>query len=573
MKKEFQRKVKIRIVSVALLLSFCGVGIVARLYFLQVVFHQKLSSRAASQIYEEVSFAPKRGDISDRQGRKLAVNVEVDSVYGVPSRVEDPQAAARALSRLTGGSARSYLAKLNNDRSFVWLQRRVSPAVAKSIRELEIDGIDFMKENRRYYPQRELAAQLLGMAGIDNQGLEGVELAYDDYLLREAVRLMVEKDARGRDILIAGPPPEVLREGVEVRISIDEVLQHIAQSELARGVKEAGARGGSIVVLDPGTGEVLAMANLPYFNPNEFQLYGPRYFRNRSVGDLVEPGSILKPVLMAAALEEKAVEPRSIFDCENGSMRFMGRVLHDVHPHQWLDTVGVIVKSSNIGATKIAIELGPEKYYKNLRRFGFGEKSGIDVPGEASGLLRAVPEWSGLSISALAIGQEISVTPLQMAVAYAALANGGTLYRPYVVREIIDGEGKTVKTNTPAVVRQVISEETSRRVRETLARVVTDGTGQAAAVEGYRVAGKTGTAQKYDPKVKSYSNERYLASFAGFAPVEKPRMVVIVMVDEPRESIWGGSVAAPVFRRFVGRALRYLNVPAATGDRTLVLRS
>jgi cell division protein FtsI (penicillin-binding protein 3) len=351
------------------------------------------------------------------------VNVEVDSIFGVPSRVEDPRTVARELSRLTGGSAKSYLAELNKERSFVWLQRRVSPAVAKSIRELEIDGIGFMKENRRYYPQRELAAQVIGMAGIDNQGLEGVELAYDDYLLREAVRLMVEKDARGRDILLSGPPTEVLSEGVELRISIDEVLQHFAQSELARGVKEAGGRGGSIVVLDPGTGEVLAMANLPYFNPNEFQLYGPRYFRNRSVGDLVEPGSILKPVLMAAALEEKAVEPRSIFDCENGTMRFMGRILHDVHPHQWLDTVGVIVNSSNIGATKIALELGPEKYYKNLRRFGFGEKSGIDVPGEASGLLRAVPEWSGLSISALAIGQEISVTPLQMA---AASRTGGS---------------------------------------------------------------------------------------------------------------------------------------------------
>jgi cell division protein FtsI (penicillin-binding protein 3) len=573
MKKGFQSKVKVRIVSVALLLSFCGGAILARLYYLQVVFHQKLSSRAASQIYEEVRFAPKRGDISDRNGRKLAVNVEVDSVFGVPSRVKDPPATARQLSRITGKSARSFLAELRKSRSFVWLHRRVSPDVAASIKDLELEGIGFLKENRRYYPQREMAAQLVGIAGIDNQGLEGIELAYEEYLLREAVWLVVEKDARGRDILLSGPPREILEEGAEVRISIDEALQHIAQKELARGVREAEARGGSIVVLAPGTGEVLAMANLPYFNPNEFQRYGPRYFRNRAIGDMVEPGSILKPVLLAAALEEKAVTPRSLFYCEEGAMPFMGRVLHDVHPHGYLDAVGVVVNSSNIGATKMAIKLGADKYYEYLRKFGFGEKTGIDVPGESPGLLRPVPKWSGLSISALAIGQELSVTPLQMAAAYAALVNGGTLYRPYVVREIIDDEGNVVKRNGPVPVRRIISPETSRRIRSVLARVVTDGTGQEASVEGFRVSGKTGTAQKYDSREKTYSNKRYLASFAGCAPSDSPRLVVVVMIDEPEGSIWGGSVAAPVFSRFVERALRYLNVPATEGGRVLVAES
>ena len=551
----------------------CGGAIMARLYYLQVIFHQKLSSRAASQIYEEVRFAPRRGDISDRHGRKLAVNVEVDSLFGVPPRVEDRAAAARELAQATGVGRNHLLQELKKDRSFVWLSRRVSPAVASRVKALDLEGIGFVKENRRYYPQRELAAQLIGLAGVDNQGLEGVELRYEDHLKKDAVWLMVEKDARGRDILLSPPSPEALQEGAEVRLTIDEVIQYIVQKELSRGVEESGAKGGCVVVLDPRTGEVLAMANLPFFNPNEFQRYGPRYFRNRAVADLVEPGSILKPVLLAAALETGAVSPKTLFFCENGEMPFMGRILHDVHPHGYLDTAGVIVNSSNIGATKMALKLGPEKYHRYLQRFGFGQKTGIGLPGEAGGLLRSVDNWSGLSISALAIGQEISVTPLQMAAAYAALVNGGTLPRPFVVKSIFAADGTVIRKTDPARVRSVISPGTGRLVRRILRQAVTEGTGGDAAVEGYSVGGKTGTAQKYDSATRTYSNEHYLASFAGYAPGEDPRLVVVVMIDEPRESIWGGSVAAPVFKRVVSRTLRYLNLPASGPGPTLVIES
>lgn len=573
MEKGFRRQIKIRIISVALFLTLCGGAIMARLYYLQVVHHQRLSSKAASQIYEEVSFAPRRGDISDRRGRKLAINVEVDSVFGVPSGIDDPVGTARDLSRATGVKADYFLSRLRQKRSFVWLRRQVSPAVASRVEDLGLQGIGFLKENRRYYPQRELAAQVVGLAGIDNQGLEGAEFYYDGYLMRDAVRLMVERDARGRDILLSGPPMEVVQEGLEVRLTIDEAVQYAAQRELERGVREAGAKGGSIIVLDPNTGEILAMANLPYFNPNDFQRYGPGHFRNRAIGDLVEPGSILKPVLLAAALEEKAVTPRTLFYCENGRMPFKGHVLHDVHPKGYLDTEGVIIHSSNIGSTKMALKLGEDRYYEYLRKFGFGEGTGVDLPGEAQGLLRPVAEWSGLSISALAIGQEISVTSLQMASAYAAIVNGGTLFRPYILREIVDSEGKRVKWTTPSRVRRVISAETGGRVTRTLVRVVTEGTGKDAAVPGYSVAGKTGTAQKYNRKSKSYSSERYLASFIGSAPAPDPRLVVVVMIDEPRESIWGGSVAAPVFRRVVERVLRYMNVPVTEGGRTIVVES
>ncbi len=543
----------------------------ARLYYLQVVFHQKLSDRAASQIYEEIRIAPRRGDISDRHGRKFAVNVEVDSLYAVPTRISDPEGAAAAVAGATGMRRSQVLKSLRKKRSFVWLRRRLSPEVVREIREKQVEGVGFLKENRRYYPQRELAAQVVGIASIDNQGLEGVELAYDDYLLREEIGLLVERDAHGREIFLSPPPVALLNDEAEVRLTIDEVLQHVAQKELDRGVREAGARGGTIVVLEPDTGEILAMANRPFFNPNEFQRFGPQYFRNRAIGDAVEPGSILKPVLLAAALEEGAVTLRSLFFCENGQMPFMGRVLHDVHPHGYLDSAGVIVNSSNIGATKMAIKLGAEKYHDYLRDFGFGEETEVDLPGESGGLLRPVREWSGLSISALAIGQEISVTALQTASAYAALINGGILYRPTVMREVVDDEGRVVKRTSPRKVREVISPATSRKVRETLMRVVQEGTGGDAAVEGYRVAGKTGTAQKYDPATRTYSNRKYLASFAGCAPAGDPRLVVVVMIDEPETSIWGGSVAAPVFSRVVGQALRYLNVPREEGGNLLVL--
>jgi cell division protein FtsI (penicillin-binding protein 3) len=573
MRKDFQKKVKLRLVSVALVLMCCGGAILARLYYLQVVYHQKLSSRADSQIYEEVRVAPKRGDITDRNGRKLAVNVEVDSLFGVPRSIDDPSGAARDLARHLGGGKAGLEKELSKDRGFVWLRRQISPAVAAEIRELGLEGVGFLKENRRYYPQRELAAHIVGLAGIDNQGLEGVELFYDDYLLREEVYLMLEHDARGREILLSRPPRELIGESAEVRLTIDEIVQHVAQQELARGVREAGARGGTIVVLQPATGEILAMANTPFFNPNEFQRYGPRYFRNRAVTDALEPGSILKPVLLAAALEEKAVSLNNVFDCENGWMYFKGHTLRDVHPHEELTVAEIIINSSNIGTTKVAVELGPKKYHSYLRAFGFGERTGVGLPGESGGLLRPLEAWSGLSISALAIGQEISVTALQMAAAYGALVNGGEMIRPRILKKVIDGSGREVRGSGDDRRERVIAPATSSLVRSVLEAVVAEGTGSEAAVEGYDVLGKTGTAQKFDVEIGAYSSKRYLASFAGAAPADDPRIVVIVMIDEPEGTIWGGSVAAPVFSRVAGRIMRYMNVPPIRGGRDLVAGS
>ena len=566
-------QVRNRILAITGFLVLVSAVVVGRLFSLQVTGHRRLSARADEQLAEEIQFLPKRGIIADRFGRRLAVDVEVDSVYGVPSQVADKSAVASRLSSLTGRDRGRYAKELAKKRPFVWLERRVSPAVSRDVAGMGWKGVGFIKENRRFYPQREHGAHVLGVAGLDNQGLSGLELKYDRDLWREAVVVMAEQDAFGRDILLSGPPVEALREGDELRLNLDEVIQYIAQEELGRGVESAGASGGSIVVLEPRSGEVLAMANLPFFNPNEPSACTQAAMRNRSVGDALEPGSIMKTFLLAAALEERAVSRQTLLFCENGAMPFQGGVLHDVHPYGTLSVEDVIAKSSNIGSTKIAQRLGAENYHRYLKAFGFGEKTGVDLPGEAEGLLRPVARWSGRSIASVAIGQEVSVTPLQMATAFAAAVNGGELWRPRVAREFISPEGAVLKRFEAQKLRQVISPETSRQVVETLVRVVEEGTGKAAAVEGYTVGGKTGTAQKYDPQQRTYSSHKYLASFIGVAPARDPRLVVLVMVDEPQGAIYGGSVAAPVFKRVVQRTLRYLNVPPETQEQVLLVRA
>jgi cell division protein FtsI (penicillin-binding protein 3) len=573
MERQLRRGVRNRILAITGVLVLLAAVTVGRLFSLQVAGHQRLSARATEQLTEEIQFLPKRGIITDRAGRRLAVDVEVDSIYGVPSQVADKGAVARRLASATGKDAARYARELAKKRPFVWLERRVSPAVASQVAAMGWKGVGFLKENRRFYPQRESGAQVLGFAGMDNQGLAGVELRYDRDLWREAVVVMAERDAFGNDILVSGPPLEALREGDELRLTLDEVIQFIAQQELGRGIESSGAAGGSIVVLEPRSGEVLAMANAPFFNPNEPASCTPSALSNRSIGDALEPGSIMKTFLLSAALEERVVTRETAFNCENGAMPFQGGVLHDVHPYGVLTVNDIIGKSSNIGSTKIAQRVGAERYHRYLKAFGFGEKTGVDLPGEAAGMLRPVARWSGRSIASVAIGQEVSVTSLQMAAAFAAAVNGGQLWRPRLARELVSPEGVVLKRFEPQKVRQVISPETSRQVVETLVNVVEEGTGKAAAVEGYTVGGKTGTAQKFDPQLRAYSSHKYLASFIGVAPARDPRLVVLVMIDEPKGAIYGGSVAAPVFKKVVQRTLRYLNVPPEASEQVLLVRA
>ncbi|HEY5997920.1 MAG TPA: penicillin-binding protein 2 [bacterium] len=571
MEAQLRRLVRNRILLVTGFLVVAAVAIVGRLFSLQVTGHRRLEKAAAEQITDEIQFLPKRGVIADRAGRQLAVDVEVDSIFGVPPQVTDKSGVARQLAAETGGDVSRYARELAKKKSFVWLERRVSPAVSERVAARKWSGVGFLKENRRFYPQREFGAHVLGFAGLDNKGLAGIELGYEQDLWRDAFVFAVERDARGKDLLVSGPPMDALREGDELNLSIDAVIQFIAQEELARGVEEAGAAGGSIVVLEPRSGEVLAMANVPFFNPNEPGSCSQDAMRNRAIADALEPGSIMKTFLLSAALDEKAVTRDTVFFCENGAMPFQGGTLHDVHPYGALTVEGVIAKSSNIGSTKIAMRLGAENYHRYLKAFGFGAKTGVDLPGEASGLLRPPSQWSGRSIASVAIGQEISVTPLQITAAFAAAVNGGVLHRPRVARELVSPEGTVIKRYDPQEVRRVISPETSRQVVDILVKVVEEGTGKAAAVPGYTVGGKTGTAQKYDPALRTYSGSKFLASFIGVAPARDPRLVVLVMVDEPHGAIYGGSVSAPVFQRVVQRTLRYLNVPPEDPEGVLVV--
>ncbi|HWR98163.1 MAG TPA: penicillin-binding protein 2, partial [Candidatus Methanoperedens sp.] len=408
MEVQLRRLVRNRILLVTGLLVLAAALIVGRLFSLQVTGHRRLAARAAEQLAGELQFLPKRGVIADRAGRRLAVDVEVDSVYGVPSQVADKTAVARELAAATGRDQARYAKELAKQRPFVWLERRVSPAISERLAARGWKGVGFLKENRRFYPQREFGAHVLGFAGLDNQGLAGIELGYDRDLWREAVVVMAERDAHGNDLLVSGPPLEALREGDELRLTLDAVIQFIAQEELGRGIEEAGAAGGSVVVLEPRGGEVLAMANLPFFNPNESASCTQEALRNRAIGDAFEPGSIMKTFLLAAALEERAVTRDTVLFCENGAMPFPGGVLHDVHPYGALTVNDVIGKSSNIGSAKIAQRLGAASYHRYLKAFGFGEKTGVDLPGEASGLLRPTSQWSGRSLASVAIGQEVS---------------------------------------------------------------------------------------------------------------------------------------------------------------------
>jgi cell division protein FtsI (penicillin-binding protein 3) len=470
--------------------------------------------------------------------------------------------------------------RLASDRRFVWLSRKVDPAMAAQVRGLDPRAIGLQTESRRFYPKKTLAGSVLGFTNIDNKGIEGVELWYDAMLRGVDGLVLAEKDARGRTVFPGGhgfqfrqPQP-----GKDITLTLDEVIQHIAEKELDKGLAEAKARGGVCIVMNPHTGEVLALSvrstlrGRGAFNPNEPKLYRPEEWRNRAVTDTFEPGSIFKVVTAAAALEENVVHPQERIDCSAGSIQVADRVIKDVHKNGVLTFTDVIADSSNVGTIKVAQRLGKARFAKYIDAFGFGKKTGIDLPGEIPGLARDYRLWSGVSLASIAIGQEIGVTPIQMAAAYSAVANGGTLMKPYLVTEIGDSKDTERVTFGPVIASRAISEETSRKLRQILQKVVESGTGQKAKPASYTAAGKTGTAQKIDQRTGQYSKEDYVSSFVGFAPAGAPKLVIVVMVDSPVGVSWGGSVAAPVFRAVAEQSLTYLQVqPDDLGGRMLLV--
>ncbi len=552
---------RLRVALIFVVLAAGLAALLGRLFVLQIRDHRGLTERASRQYHRLVPLTSKRGTITDRNGRELAVSLQAPSVFAQPSAVANPDAAAAALAPHLAVPRAELLERLRADKPFVWIARRVEPAQAEAVARLNLKGIGLVPESRRFYPRQELAAHLLGFVGLDDRGLEGIEFQYDAVLGGKPRWVVAAQDALGRVVFRDEPEPTD-RETFDLVLTIDEVMQYIAERELERAVARSRARGGSAIVMDPRTGEVLALANWPTFNPNLYQQTPAAARRNRAAADAFEPGSAFKVILGAAALEEGVVHPGDRFYGEGGAIEVGGVTIRDHERYEWLTFEEVLAHSSNVGAVKVGLRLGKTLYYNYISGFGFGSLTGVDLPGETPGLIRRPQKWSQVSLGALSIGQEISVSPLQLLTAFAAVANGGELVRPYVARALRRPEGELVRAFGPLKLRRVISAATARALAASLQGVVRDGTGKAAAVAGYSVMGKTGTAQKLDRATGRYSHQKVVASFVGALPAEDPRLAILVVIDEPQAALaWGGAIAAPTFREIAREALKYLRVP------------
>ena len=561
-------RARILAVFLILLLGLGSIGI--RVFGIQIQQGDRLAERAARQYLRRLPLVSRRGTIYDRAGRELAVSLRVASAFADPAEVENPAETARALAPVLGQPITELRTRLTSDKTFVWLRRQLEPRQADAISDLSLKGVGMAPESRRFYPRQELAAHVLGMVGLEDRGLEGVEHLYDDLLGGKPQFVVAQQDALGR-LVFRQEQAEPHTPIFDVHLTIDEVLQYVAERELARAVERSRAKAGSVVVLDPATGEILALANQPTFDPNHYKQGGNAARRNRAATDYFEPGSIFKVILAAGAIEEGVIRPTDMFFGENGAIQVGGVTIRDHERYGWITVRQILSQSSNVGAIKIGQKLGKSLYYHYISGFGFGSLTGVDLPGETPGLIRRPKGWSALSLSVLSLGQEISVTPIQFATAFAAVANGGTLMRPHVVRGLRTQDGTLARHVEPVVVRRVVSEATARTLLEMLTSVVEEGTGKEAAVPGYAVAGKTGTAQKVDPATGRYSHRKIVASFVGAVPAESPRLVILVMIDEPETLRWGGSIAAPAFREIARDAMKYLKVsPSLPRDIRLV---
>jgi cell division protein FtsI (penicillin-binding protein 3) len=561
--------VRLRLMLVGLSASLWALGIGVRLFELQVLGRASFERQAARQSERTIKLDPRRGPILDRNGRQLAVSVDAESLYAVPQDVDDPQRSATLLTRaleLDAGGRKEILAQLQKSKAFVWIRRKVDPAKAQRVRELQLDGIGFLTENRRYYPKRELAAHVLGYVGLDNMGMSGVEYAFDEAIRGRAAQVLVRTDARRRPTGVAEKPST---DGQTVVLTIDEAIQYAAEVELDRAMAETQSVAGVVIVLDPRSGEILGLANRPTFNPNRFGAYPSTRWRNRAVADSYEPGSVFKIVTAAAALQEKVVAPDEVLDCGKGFVEVAGIRINDHAVFDQLSFRDVVARSSDVGVVRVAQRLGRENFGRYVREFGFGAPTGVELPGEAAGLLRPTSKWSALSLPSMSFGQEVGVTALQLAMASGVVASGGYLMKPLIVRRVEDAEGRVIRSAKPLAIRRVIDPGTVDALTELLEAVVRYGTGKRAAIPGYTVAGKTGTAQKVDATGR-YSMVDHVASFVGFVPAAHPALVVLVSLDTPRGlQNEGGDVAAPVFARVAERALRHLQVPPDDEERVL----
>jgi cell division protein FtsI (penicillin-binding protein 3) len=542
----------------AILLFWCS-AICLRLVYLQIFRYGDFQERAQHQQQRTTEVAARRGIIYDRAGRGLAMSVSVDSVFAVPTEIPDLAQTLSLIARITNTEARELLARCKAARTFCWVARKADAETADRIRSLNLRGIYFEKESKRFYPKRELGAQVIGYVGTDDEGLSGIEREYEGKLRGKPGRMLISVDARRKWFGRVEKQPDP---GENVVLTLDEKIQYIAERELESAMQDTHAEAGTVIVENPHTGEILALANRPTFNPNWSREITPAKLKDHAVSDVYEPGSTFKLVTISAALEEKLTTPNEIFDCQMGSIVFNGMRIRDSKPHGLLTVSDVLAESSDVGAIKIALRLGEERFYRYIRGFGFGQQSGIELPGETRGLSKPLNRWSKVSLAAISMGQEIGITPLQLAGLVSTMANDGVWVAPRIVAATTPPQAaSTPKTIAfhPVEQRRVISSFTAAQMRQMMQRVVLHGTGKKAVLEGYSSAGKTGTAQKVDPATRAYSRTKYVASFAGFAPINNPAITVAVILDSAVGLHQGGQVAAPVFQRIAQQVLEYMH--------------
>lgn len=565
-----------RLLQVFAFLAAWGLVVVARLVQVQLVRHEHYVSRAQRQQERTLALNPVRGSILDTRGRVLAESVAAESIYADPQAITDRRAVAKALAKVAGLglTARELEAKLRGDSSFAWVARQLPLEVSAEVRKLKLPGIYFMEAHRRTYPRAMLGANVIGYVGVDGDGLAGIEHSFDRYVKGTPGKVTLLKDARKGVYLVGGDGANRPRDGQHVVLTIDSVIQFIAERALKATIEQHRAASGSVIVMDPNTGDILAMASMPTFDPNHFRDFDANAWRNRPVQDFYEPGSTFKIVTASAGLEEHVVTPSQVLDCGNGSIT-VGNITiseHDGHKYGLLTFEDVIVNSSNVGTVRVGLALGQSRFYDWIHRFGFGERTGIALPGESSGLLRRTPKWTVVSPASIAIGQEVGATPLQIVRAVSAVATGGLLVEPRIVKRVIDDDGRTVYEPPHDKPVRVMSEKTAAVLNEILKNVVTRGTGSKAALAEHVVAGKTGTAQKAIGR-GGYVDGHYVGSFAGYVPADQPRLAILVVVDEPRGEYYGGTVAAPAFREIAEGTLRYLGVAPSLPSRSIHLET
>jgi cell division protein FtsI (penicillin-binding protein 3) len=573
-KQYFTQPIGGRVTFIWIAFLACCVGLVFRAWFLQVKNNEAFIERARGQQRTELKVKGKRGAIVDRNGHQLAVSALVPSLYAVTKKIKEPQVVARQLAPILGLDEAKLAKRLTKRSSFVWLKRKLRPSESEQIKLLEIEGLGFRSESKRFYPNQSVAGAVIGFAGMDGNGLEGIERDFESVLKGHELKVKGLRDALGQAALPSGSIRHTDRMGSTVELTLDTRIQQLAERALIDQVEKMDANGGVVVVMDPYSGDLLAVAQTPAFDPNQFRSSEPGDWRNRSVTDVLEPGSTIKPLLIASALDAQVVRADAIFDGHKGRLRVGRKVITDVHPEKKISLLDIIKVSSNVGAVQVAQRLGKDKWYQYLRAFGFGQKSGLALRGEQVGILRNARKWGQIHLATSSYGYGFSATPIQLVRAYSVLANGGMLVEPRLIRRILSSTGDVIEERPIRITERVISQRAALSAREGLIRVTQKGgTGTKARVDGYVVAGKTGTAYKVDPAVGGYNHDKVWASFAGFVPANNPALVIYVAVDEPKKAQYGGVVAAPIFAQIAQESLPYLGIGHTEGHLTKVAQA